>query len=658
MPEDENEWEHLRPIRRKEAYDCDVTYGTNHEFGFDYLRDNMVMDAEGLVQREMHYAIVDEVDSILIDEARTPLIISGPGFRSSDLYYKMDKVARRLVMDRDYTVDEKARTAMLTEEGTAKVEELTGCGNLSDPENLEINQYINASLKAHAIFKKDIDYVVRDGQVIIVDEFTGRLMFGRRWSDGLHQAVEAKENVQVEEESQTLATVTYQNYFRLYEKLSGMTGTALTEEDEFRKIYALDVVAVPTNRPLMRKDQSDVVYKSEEAKFRGITLEVLKAHCREQPVLVGTRSIQVSERISERLLSEQLQLLGATILLRARLEKASGLTSDEKREANAVLNAKFDATVAEFVGDYVPVRDQMGVVRGIWLKNADDAEDIGTLSMLAARLAKELPKEAFPPEYVDACANKGFRVFNNKYNKSGGCFVMFGGHPAPSTAGRGAQGRADVSTFKPLGRRLDFDMKMLSDENIADLAVALDIGPSGRERLRNALKEGIVHSILNAKYHEMEAQIISQAGRRGSVTIATNMAGRGVDIILGGTGLTDEEEAESRDDLAEFDPADLTWDLETWKSNNPDKAEAATPEAMDVDYARRACISSARNAMKAAGSITSFAGVRDARAIRGSPSSSSRLRTSCGGCLVISRTRSCSAAGRRIRQSTPRSSRG
>ena len=308
-PEDVDEWEKLRPITRKEAYECDITYGTNHEFGFDYLRDNMAFRAEELVQRDLHYAIVDEVDSILIDEARTPLIISGYGSRSSDMYFKMDKVVRRLVKDRDYTVDEKAKTAMLTEEGTSKVEELTGCGNLSDAENIETNQYVNASLKAHAVFRKDIDYVVKEGQVTIVDEFTGRLMFGRRWSDGLHQAVEAKEGVKVEEESQTLATITYQNFFRLYDKLAGMTGTAKTEEDEFRKIYALDVVEVPTNRPIMRKDYADVVYKSVEAKYRGITIEVIKAHSREQPALVGTRSIEVSERISERLLSERLQLL-------------------------------------------------------------------------------------------------------------------------------------------------------------------------------------------------------------------------------------------------------------------------------------------------------------------------------------------------------------
>ncbi len=580
-PEDPGEWEKLRPISRQQAYACDITYGTNHEFGFDYLRDNMAFSAADLVQRELHYAIVDEVDSILIDEARTPLIISGSGNRSSDMYYKMDRVARRLVKDRDFTVDEKAKTAMLTEEGIAKVEEMTGCGNLSDPENLDVNQYINSAIKAHAVFRKDIDYVVKDGQVTIVDEFTGRLMFGRRWSDGLHQAVEAKEGVQVEEESQTLATITYQNYFRLYDKLAGMTGTAKTEEDEFRKIYALDVVEVPTNREIMRKDMADVVYKSEEAKFRGITIEVLKAHVREQPVLVGTRSIQVSERISDRLLSDQLQLLGATILLRNRLEKASDMSVEEKREAHALINGKFDAVVSEFVGDYLPIKDQTGIVRGIWLKDIDQAEDSDYLGMLVSRIAREQPKDVFPAEYTEECAAGRFKVFANHFNQSGGGFVMFGGHPAPGGK-RGTSGRIDMPSLKKLARRLDFDLEMLSDENVAELAAALEISRSGVERLKESLKEGVVHSILNAKYHEMEAEIISQAGRRGSVTIATNMAGRGVDIILGGTELTDEEEEETRRDLAQFDDSELTWDFNFWKSSNPDKFENAVPGALDV----------------------------------------------------------------------------
>ncbi len=581
LPEDPGEWEKLRPTSRQQAYACDITYGTNHEFGFDYLRDNMAFSAADLVQRELHYAIVDEVDSILIDEARTPLIISGSGNRSSDMYYKMDRVARRLVKDRDFTVDEKAKTAMLTEEGIAKVEEMTGCGNLSDPENLDVNQYINSAIKAHAVFRKDIDYVVKDGQVTIVDEFTGRLMFGRRWSDGLHQAVEAKEGVQVEEESQTLATITYQNYFRLYDKLAGMTGTAKTEEDEFRKIYALDVVEVPTNREIMRKDMADVVYKSEEAKFRGITIEVLKAHVREQPVLVGTRSIQVSERISERLLSDQLQLLGATILLRNRLEKANDMSAEEKREAHALINGKFDAVVSEFVGDYLPVKDQTGIVRGIWLKDIDQAEDSDYLGMLVSRIARDQPKDIFPPEYAEECAAGRFKVFANHFNQSGGGFVMFGGHPAPGGK-RGTSGRIDMPSLKKLARRLEFDLDMLSDENVAELAAALEISHSGVDKLKESLKEGVVHNILNAKYHEMEAEIISQAGRRGSVTIATNMAGRGVDIILGGTQLTDEEEDEARRDLAEFDNSDLTWDFDFWKTSNPDKFEGASPEALDV----------------------------------------------------------------------------
>ena len=485
VSEDPNEWDGLRPISRREAYACDITYGTNHEFGFDYLRDNMAFREEELVQRELNFAIVDEVDSILIDEARTPLIISGIGNRSSDMYYKMDQVVRRLSKERDYTVDEKAKTAMLTEDGVHKIEEITGCGNLSDPDNLEINQYVNASLKAHAVFKKDIDYVVKDGQVIIVDEFTGRLMFGRRWSDGLHQAVEAKEGVKVEEESQTLATITYQNFFRLYNKLGGMTGTALTEEEEFRKIYALDVVEIPTNRPVIRKDYADIVYKTEEAKFRGMTLEILKCYAKEQPVLLGTRSIEVSERISERLISERLQLLAASVILRDKLDSTKDIPKEELDEYHALLSQKF--------------------------------EDL------------------------------------------------------------------NVPKLGRIARRVGIDPDMLKNENIEALMRVLEIRPSCKTKLHEALKEGIAHSVLNAKYHEMEAEIISQAGRRGAVTIATNMAGRGVDIILGGSPLEDEDdEYQDQSDLPEFDLGDVSWDFDGWKRNNPDKLEGATPEALDV----------------------------------------------------------------------------
>jgi preprotein translocase subunit SecA len=289
---------------RKEAYNSDITYGTNNEFGFDYLRDNMKYSLDDYVQRELNYAIVDEVDSILIDEARTPLIISGPTEESTDKYYKINKLIPLLKKDRDYTIDEKIRNATLTEEGIQRVENLLNINNLYDPRNIDILHHVNQALKAHTLFKRDVDYVVKDNEVIIVDEFTGRLMPGRRYSDGLHQALEAKEHVKVERENQTLATITFQNYFRMYNKLAGMTGTADTEATEFKKIYNLDVVVIPTNMPMIRKDYPDVIYKTEEEKFNAVVKEIKELNKKGQPVLVGTTSIDKSERLS-RLLKKQ-----------------------------------------------------------------------------------------------------------------------------------------------------------------------------------------------------------------------------------------------------------------------------------------------------------------------------------------------------------------
>lgn len=339
----------LCPVHRREAYRADITYGTNNEFGFDYLRDNMVLNVEDCAQRELYYAIVDEVDSILIDEARTPLIISGRAAESTDLYAKFSRLAGRLSRENDYTVDEKAHSVPLTDDGVKKVEEALGIENLYDNIHMELAHHINQALRAKELYKNDVDYVMKDGQIIIVDEFTGRLMFGRRYSDGLHQAIEAKENVKVRQEDQTLATITFQNYFRMYVKLSGMTGTAATEEKEFRDIYNLDVVVIPTNRPMSRKDNPDVVFRTEKAKFEAVVEDIIELNKKGCPILVGTRSIERSEFL------------------------------------------------------------------GLMLK-----------------------------------------------------------------------------------------------------------------------RRGIPHQILNAKYHEKEAQIIAQAGREGAVTIATNMAGRGVDIIMGG----------------------------------------------------------------------------------------------------------------------------
>ena len=284
---------------RQKAYACDITYGTNNEFGFDYLRDNMAVYPQERVQRQLNFAIVDEVDSILIDEARTPLIISGPSEESTDKYFEIDRIIPKFFPTVDYLIDEKAHTAILTEAGIAKAEKLLNKENLYDPENIEVIHHVNQALKAHTLFKRDKDYIVKENKVIIVDEFTGRLMPGRRWSDGLHQAVEAKEHVKIERENQTLATITLQNYFRMYKKLSGMTGTALTEADEFWHIYKLDIISVPTHNPMVRIDNADAIYKTEKGKFMAIAVEIAEANKNGQPVLVGTGSIEKNEKLSD-----------------------------------------------------------------------------------------------------------------------------------------------------------------------------------------------------------------------------------------------------------------------------------------------------------------------------------------------------------------------
>lgn len=441
-------YDHLRRCEKRESYLADITYGTNHVYGFDYLRDNMTLTPDELAQRELHFAIVDEVDSILIDEARTPLIISGVAAKSTDLYFKMDKVIARLQDERDYVIDEKSKTATLTDEGMERVEQGIGVENLSD--DPELMHHASAALKARTVYKRDIDYVVKDGQVIIVDEFTGRIMFGRRYGDGLHQAIEAKENVKIEHESQTLATITYQNYFRLYNKLGGMTGTASTEEEEFRKIYALDVVLVPTNKPMIRKDYPDVIYKTEEAKLRGIVLEILQLHSKYQPILVGTRSIEMSERLSDRLQHDKLQLLAACNVFRAMLDEKKDIEGDAKKAYVALLNSRL--------------------------------------------------------------------------------------------------GEVTLSKLIPLGRALGASMDMLSEDNVRRFGVLFSMtSKDDLDRLRECLTEGIPHNVLNAKYHEREAEIVADAGRVGAVTIATNMAGRGVDILLGGTSDNEDREDQAKE---------------------------------------------------------------------------------------------------------------
>lgn len=420
----------LRPVTRREAYRTDLTYGQNNEFGFDYLRDNMRFQLEDLSQREHHYAIVDEVDSILIDEARTPLIISGPAEESTELYHRLDKLVTKVERGRAFEVDEKSHSISLTEEGIKQCEELLGVENLYDETNMRLVHHINQALRAHHLFRRDVDYVVKDGEIVIVDEFTGRLMPGRRWSDGLHQAIEAKEDVNVRQENQTLASVTFQNYFRMYEKLAGMTGTAATEAQEFHQIYQLEVVVIPTNQSLIRTNYPDVVYKTEDEKFVAIVEEIVELHRVGRPVLVGTISIDRSERLS-RLLKEP-----------GRFVKRLGLLCQWALE---------ELTKAS-MADALRQRLEGCLSRPAMM---DEQE----LSELLMQLKTQLP--------------------------------------------------ASLLVF-----RLEEVLRVV--------------------RTIAAIKAGIPHNVLNAKYHEQEARIVAQAGHKGAVTIATNMAGRGTDIVLGG----------------------------------------------------------------------------------------------------------------------------
>jgi len=345
---------------RRAAYAADITYGTNNELGFDYLRDNMKFDLRDFCQRGFNYAIVDEVDSILIDEARTPLIISGPADISTDLYQNVDRIIPRFQRDVHYTVDEKARQVSLTDEGVVLGEELLEVENLYDPGSIEKLHHLNQALKAHVLFQRDVDYIVSNGQVVIVDEFTGRTMEGRRYSDGLHQALEAKEKVKIEKENQTLASITFQNYFRMYDKLAGMTGTADTEAPEFKKIYNLDVVVMPTNQPMIRDDYADVIYKNEAAKYRAVVREIKQMHEAGRPVLVGTISIDVSEKISAMLKKEKIE--------------------------HEVLNAKHHAREAEIIalaGQYGRVTIATNMAgRGTDIKLGEGVREVGGLHIL------------------------------------------------------------------------------------------------------------------------------------------------------------------------------------------------------------------------------------------------------------------------------------
>jgi preprotein translocase subunit SecA len=451
----------LTECTRRESYGCDITYGTNHEFGFDYLRDNMAFQEEDLVMRELNYAIVDEVDSILIDEARTPHIISGPSVEDVSVYAQIDVVVKKLQKEIHYTADKKNHAASMTEEGMDFVEELLGIENIAA--DARLFHHVNASVKAYALFDRDTDYIVQKGEVVIVDENTGRAMYGRRYGDGLHQALEAKEGVEVQRESQTIATITFQNLFRLYEKLAGMTGTAKTEEDEFRKIYALDVVTVPTHRPAQRTDQPDVIYKTMEAKFRGIAWEILRLHAKQQPVLVGTRSVEMSERVSARLTPEMLQRLVISQRIKHRLEVKKDLKGDNATEAKKLYEMDL----------------------GDWNK-----QHVATV-LTQIELSTDVFKGDWADWFLETC-------------------------------------------------------ELSSAEN--------------REVLIDSFKHGIPHNILNAKYHEREALIIAEAGRKGQVTIATNMAGRGVDILLGGR-IEDDLVRQARGHAEEEEEADNARDV-------------------------------------------------------------------------------------------------
>ncbi|MBN1640498.1 MAG: hypothetical protein JXA09_04615 [Anaerolineae bacterium] len=429
----------LRPVPRRQAYAADITYGTNSEFGFDYLRDNSARSIRDQVQRGFYYAIVDEVDNILIDEARTPLIISGPSTEATDEYYTLARVVRELTPE-DFEIDERTRAITLTDAGYDRVEQLLGV-QLFDPEHPEemtpqqakLVHHLEQALKAEHVMQRNRDYILQGRRVVIVDEFTGRTMLGRRWSDGLHQAVEAKEGVEIQQENITYATITLQNYFRMYGKLAGMTGTAATEAEEFDRIYELQVLILPTNRPIARDDASDVVLRSEEGKMRAVVQDIVATHCAGRPILVGTTSVEISEQLSQRLDGPALRRWATVLLIR------------DKLNARGVSNA-----------DY---RDGMRA------------------------LSRPLPE-------------------------------------------------LSASELRKLGRDYGIDGRPTDPENLRALAHIL--GVSDTDRLANVLNRGLSHSVLNARHHTEEARIVARAGESGAVTIATNMAGRGVDIKLGG----------------------------------------------------------------------------------------------------------------------------
>lgn len=506
----------MEPVSRTEAYQADITYTSNNEVGFDYLRDNMEMDIRGIRLRDLHYAIVDEVDSILVDEARTPLIISGPGQKPSENYVKVDKVIKTLKAEIDYIIDEKSKNASLTEDGLRKVERGLAVTNLTEPENLELYIHVQSAMKANACYIHDKDYIVSNGEVIIIDEFTGRQMYGRRYSEGLHQAIEAKEGVKVERESQTLATITFQNFFLLFEKLAGMTGTAKTEEQEFIKIYGLPAAVIPTHRAISRKDFPDVVYKTEEAKLRGIVGEILLCESRRQPALVGTRSIEFSERLSNRLKTDMLRAYTLASVLYRNLLELKNVTEKQKNEFMTVLKLRSQDVrkEKEHLEKSIEKLELYSNQKAMRLVQPEEIRQLETRRDRAIDLDGEI------------------QVLIGK--------VQSGGNLSENEARRLAeiicfQRLEDVRTDKlaKLMEASGLPPQADNPENVAKLAEIIEL-TSDLDRLQTLLMKGVTHKVLNAKYHEQEAQIIAQAGRSGAITIATNMAGRGVDIMLGG----------------------------------------------------------------------------------------------------------------------------
>ncbi len=478
---------------RKEMYGCDVTYMQNSELGFDYLRDNMALDRDRLVLRDLCYAIVDEVDSILIDEARTPLILSGPEDESTDLYRRVNDIVVRLTPGKkdedkiehgDYIVDEKMHTAHLTEVGQSKVEKALGVENIAQEGGLELQHHIQAALKAHTLFHRDKEYIVKDGEVIIVDEFTGHLQPGRRYSDGIHQAIEAKEGVPIQQEQQTVATITYQNFFRLYEKLAGMTGTAKTEEAEFQRIYNMPVIAIPPNKPVVRLDHSDVVYKTQEAKFRGIISDIVRCKALGQPVLLGTRNVDVSELIARRLLRGKVQLLALVVVVQDELLRRKDIGRDQREEWTQTLRIPLDEQLPTGTPEFHE-------------EDEEEEEQLDRRDRKRAKRVLTLPMVA-----------KIARALNIK--------------PDP---------------VEPANLERLLDIWGLASEG-ASLEERAELAG----RLSAVLQEDKAINPLNAKFHAQEADVIKEAGQAGYVTIATNMAGRGVDIRLGGA----PEEGEDR----------------------------------------------------------------------------------------------------------------